>query len=277
VKRGLLVLAVIFFLGAAESHANGSSVFRLGKEVIVEKDQVVRHVISVGGQVTVRGQVQGNILCLLDSVILDSTSIVEGDIVSLGGVVVQGRGAQIGGNIHEVNINELSEAIAIILNEEWEGWSWVFALVSIFFLLCLLVLGGIAHAIIPRQMLAIAAEIRNRPVRVTCWGVVGLISILPLAVLLTMSVVGIVLVPLQMTLAGIAAVLGFLAVAHLFGRELLFWIKVSGGGVMAQTALGLAIIWLLGWIPYVGWTLKVLVIVAGMGAVLTTRFGTFKS
>ena len=44
--------------------------------------------------------------------------------------------------------------------------------------------------------------------------------------------------------------------------------------MMRETIWGLIILWLIGWIPYVGWMVKVCAIVLGLGAVLLTRFGT---
>ncbi len=276
-KIGIILVFGILWLGLAPlAYGETGSIFRLGKDVVINKEDRVKHVVSFGGQVTISGQVEGSVLCLFDSVVLTESARVEGDVVSLGGIVVRGRDSVIKGHVNEINITELSDAISMVLNEEWEGWSWIFAFVSMFFLLCLLVLGVIAYAVIPKQMKVIAEAIIAAPWRVGCWGIVGLISIIPLAVLLTMSVVGIVLVPLEMTIAMTASVLGFIAVAQLVGQATLVLLKRPDRGVMTQTSLGLAIIWLVGWIPYVGWMLKALVIVVGLGGVLVTRFGTFR-
>lgn len=276
-KIGIILALVILWLGFAPlAYGETGSIFRLGKDVVIQKEDRVKHVLSFGGQVTISGQVEGSVLCLFESVVLTESALVEGDVLSLGGVVVRGRDSVVKGQVHEINLSELSDAVSIILNEEWEGWSWIFAFVSMFFLLCLLVLGMITFAVIPKQMKVIAAAIRTNPWRASCWGLVGLISIIPLAVLLTMSVVGIVLVPLEMTIAMTASVLGFIAVAQLVGQVTLVLLKRPDRGVMTQTSLGLAIIWLVGWIPYVGWMIKALVIVVGLGGVLVTRFGTVR-
>ncbi|MDI6726492.1 MAG: polymer-forming cytoskeletal protein [Smithellaceae bacterium] len=273
----LLFFVTLSLVLAPLAYGETSSVYKLGRELVIEKDARVRHAISFGGQITISGFVEGSVVALGNSVVLTETALVEGDIISLGGVVVQGRGSVVKGHINEINLTEMSEAISLVLNEEWEGWSWLFALVSMFFLLCLLVLGLIAYAVIPRQMAIISEEIKKSTLRVACWGVGGLISVIPLMVLLTMSVVGIVLVPLQMTITVVAAILGFVAVAQLLGREILVLLKKTDRGLMTQTALGLIVIWLVGWIPYLGWMVKSLVIVVGMGSVLVTRFGTVRT
>ncbi len=270
------VLVALLLCVTPPSYSDSGSVFRLGKDVVIQKEEKVKHVLSLGGQVTISGHVEGSVLCLFDSVVLTESAMVGGDILTLGGVVVYGRDSVVKGRVHEINISELSEAISIIINEEWEGWSWIFAFVSIFFLLCLLVLGVIAYAVIPKQMKVIAAVITAAPWRTSCWGLVGLISIIPLAVLLTMSVVGVVLVPLELTVAMTASILGFITVAQLVGGKIFALLRIPGRSLMTQTSLGLVIIWLVGWIPYVGWMMKALVIMVGLGGVLVTRFGTLR-
>jgi hypothetical protein len=106
------------------------------------------------------------------------------------------------------------------------------------------------------------------------WGLGGLVLIVPLAVLLAISVIGIVLIPLEMTIVLCAVLIGFISVSQLVGRKLFAVLKRNDQSMMRETVWGLIILWLIGWIPYVGWMIKVCAIVIGMGAVLLTRFGT---
>ncbi len=258
-----------------QAYGGTKSVFKIGSELVIEKDERVRHAVSFGGQITVSGRAEGNVVAFGSSVVLKGSAEVAGDVISLGGVIVRGRGTEVKGHLMELNLDEISRALALVLSEEWEGWSWVFALVSIFFFLCLLVLAFIINALLPRQMGVISEDIKTNPLRAGFWGVVGLISIVPLAALLTMSVVGIVLVPVEIALGVLVALMGFIAAARLIGREVLLRLKKERG-IMTQTSLGLVVIWVIGWIPYLGWLTKTLAIVVGMGSVLVTRFGTVK-
>jgi len=115
------------------------------------------------------------------------------------------------------------------------------------------------------------------PLKATVWGIVGLILIVPLAVLLAVSVVGIVLIPLEMTIVLCAVILGFAAVSQLVGERLFVTLKRHDRSIMRETVWGLIILWVIGWIPYVGWMLKVFAIVLGLGGVIVTRFGTSAS
>jgi uncharacterized membrane protein len=46
--------------------------------------------------------------------------------------------------------------------------------------------------------------------------------------------------------------------------------------ILRETFWGLIILWLIGWIPYIGWMVKTLALVIGLGATLVSRFGTHR-
>ncbi|MDD5170784.1 MAG: hypothetical protein PHN75_18350, partial [Syntrophales bacterium] len=110
---------------------------------------------------------------------------------------------------------------------------------------------------------------------VLLWGILGLIVVVPLAILLTISVIGIVLIPLEIILVVCASLLGLIAVSRLIGEKAyLLFFRRSDQHMIRQTFWGLVIIWLIGWIPVIGWMIKVIAITVGLGAVIYTRFGT---
>jgi len=69
---------------------------------------------------------------------------------------------------------------------------------------------------------------------------------------------------------------GFIAVGQFIGARLLRLVKRSGSGIVRETFWGLVTLWLIGWIPYVGWMVKALALVIGLGATLVSRFGTHR-
>jgi hypothetical protein len=93
-------------------------------------------------------------------------------------------------------------------------------------------------------------------------------------VLLTISVIGIVLIPLELILVVCAAFMGLIAIARLVGRMAYHLFKKADQHMIRETFWGLVIIWLVGWIPPIGWMIKVFAITLGLGAVIYTRFGT---
>jgi len=270
---GLLGL-ILLFCSVTEAFSSDRTIVKIGEDVLIREGQRVRNVIALGGQITVSGAVRSHVVALGGSVVLTRTAKVGGDVVCLGGVVVLGKDAQVRGTLTEINSSNLSEAISDVLNDNWEGWSWIFTIISIMFFAGFLILALLIVTLIPKPVNLITDAIQGHLIRVGLWGILVLILIVPLAVLLTISVVGIVLVPLEITLVACAALLGLVAVARLIGMKLLALFKKSNQRALQETFWGLLILWIVGWIPVLGWMIKILALVIGIGGVFATRFGT---
>ena len=254
--------------------AESANIVKIGSDVIIEEGMKVRNVLALGGQITVEGFVENHVIAVGGSVVLTRTAVVGGNVISLGGIVARGRGSEIHGNLTEINSDDISAAISNALSDEWEGWSWIFAIVSLSIFIGVLILTLLTVYFIPKPIRIITTAVRDIPVKVILWGIIGLILIVPLAVLLAISVIGIVLIPLEMTLVLCAIILGFVSVSQLVGEKLFSVLKRHDHNIVRETIWGLIILWVIGWIPYVGWMLKVFAIVLGLGGVLVTRFGT---
>jgi hypothetical protein len=275
-KRGLTCLLVLLaLLGYTTAvHAEATSVVKINDDVTIEENIKVRNVFVLRGQITISGTVEQNVVAIGGSIVLTRTAVVNGDVVALGGIIVMGKGADVHGTLTEINSSNISAAISDLLSDDWEGWSWLFAIFSVVVFFAILILALLIVALIPKPIQVIAETIKTNTFKVSLSGLLGLLLIVPIAVLLTISVIGIVLIPLEMILVVSAALLGFIAVSQLVGRRVLMLIKRTGGGVIRQTFWGLITLWLIGWIPYVGWIIKVLAVVLGLGGVIMTRFGT---
>lgn len=275
-KRKLLFLMILglLFGFTTAAWAEPANIVRIGSDVTIDEGVKVRNVLSIGGQITIEGFVENHVIALGGSIVLTKTSVVGGNVVSLGGVIVKGRGSEVHGNLTEINSDDISAAITTALSDEWEGWSWIFAIVSVSIFIGVLLLTLLIVHFIPKPIRLISTAIREIPFKVILWGIFGLILVVPLAVLLAISVVGIVLIPLEITLVLSAVLLGFIAVSQLVGNKLFSVLKRHDQGIIQETIWGLIILWLIGWIPYVGWMIKVFAIVLGLGGVLVTRFGT---
>jgi hypothetical protein len=276
-KGLLLILIAALILGfAAQSWAELSNIIKIGSDVTVEEGRKVRNVIVVGGQITIDGFVENNVIAVggsASTIVLTKTAVVGGNVISIGGIVVRGRGAEVQGDVTEINSDEISVAITNALSDDWEGWSWIMAIVSLSIFICILLLTLLIVHFLPKPIRTISTAIKETPLKVILWGTVGLILIVPLAALLTFSVVGIVLIPLEITIVLCAVILGFIAVSQLIGEKMFLFFKRHDQTIARETIWGLIILWIIGWLPYVGWMLKVFAIVLGLGGVLITRFG----
>ncbi len=276
-KNAFLILILItglFLCSASAVRADSANIFKIGSNVTIEEGTKVRNVLAIGGQITVEGVVENNVVSIGGSIVLARTAVIGGNVFTLGGIIVRGRGAEVYGSLTEINTDDISAAITNTLSEEWEGWSWIFAIVSLSIFLGVLLVTILTIFLIPKSVRLISAAIKEKPFKVTAWGLSGLVLVVPLAVLLAISVIGIVLIPLEMAVVLFAVILGFIAVSQLVGRKLFTVLKRHDQSLMRETIWGLIILWLIGWIPYVGWMIKMCAIVIGLGGVLLTRFGT---
>jgi hypothetical protein len=278
-KRGLTCLAaLLMLLGLATGAASETtSIVKINSDVVIEESVTVRNVVVFGGQITVNGTVEQNVVAIGGSAVLTRTAVVGGDVVALGGIIAMGTGADVRGALTEINSSNISDAISDLLSDDWEGWSWLFAVFSAVVFMTILVTAMLIVALIPKPIVTISEGITLHTYRASIAGFVGLLVIAPIAVLLALSVIGIVLIPLEIILVICAAVFGFIAVAQILGERVLARIKKPNDSLVRQTFWGLLILWLIGWIPYVGWMIKVLAIVLGLGGVMITRFGTKKA
>ncbi len=268
-----LLMMVVFFLPVAAA-AEGRNIIKFGDNIDIEEGMKVNHVIAVGGQVTIYGVAEGNVVSVGDSVVLASSAIVGGNVISIGGVIARGTGSEVYGSLTEVNSSNFSEILTTVLNSKWDGWSWLFAIVSIILYLGMLVLAILVVLFIPKPIRVISDSVARNPYKTGLWGLLGLILVVPLALLLTISVIGVVLVPLEISIAVAGALIGFIAVSRLIGHRIFVVLKKPEQTYMRETIWGLTFLWFVGWVPYLGWMLKVFVILLGLGGALLTRFGT---
>jgi len=272
----LLLISYLLLTPMAATASSDKSIVKIGSAVTIEKGQKVHSVVAIGGQITVSGAVEKSVVAIGGSVVLTKTAVVKGNVVSLGGVIVMARDAEVRGDLTEINSNNLYETLTTALSSEWEGWSWIFAVISLSIFLVILVLALLIATLLPKPVRIVSEAIRENTFKVILCGILGLVLIAPLALLLTISVVGIALIPLEVIFVVCSVFLGFIAVGQLIGAKLLRLLKRPETGIVRETFWGLVILWLIGWIPYVGWMVKAIAIVIGLGATLVSRFGTHR-
>lgn len=259
---------------AVPKTAEASYLVKFGNNITVEEGITISNAVAIGGQVTVYGRVENHVIAVGGSVVLGSTAIVGGNVISLGGIVVRGKGAEVGGSITEINRPRIKDMIESVISGDRDVWSWIYAVLSIFVFFGLLVCELLIAAFIPQNIRHVSTAIREDTLKVTLWGILGLAMIAPLAVLLTISIIGIALIPLEMLFVACAVLVGLTSVSQLVGSSLFQLMNKSERGIVGETFWGLIILWIMGWFPYIGVMIKVFSVIVGLGAVLTTRFGT---
>lgn len=265
----IVTLALVLFLSLP---AEAKNIFQAGRAVTVEEGQKVDNVVAVGGQITVNGLVEQNVLAIAGSVVLTNKAVVRGKVIVLGGVVARGSGSLVFGDVTEINSSTLSSAFASALRGDLEGWSLILNVISLCFFAIILITALVMTLLIPRSLAVIANAIQTNKLKSFLWGFLATLMIVPFFMLLAISIIGIFLIPLAFTALLLAAIIGFIAFSSLIGNFIIT--KIFRGykkSLVKETLVGLSLLWIAGWIPfYIGMLIKVLAITFGLGGVLLT-------
>ena len=273
-KKYLRLIAVILPIVLIPlANATARDKVRIGGNVVVEEGTEVKDAVAVGGSVTVNGKVRKSAVAVGGSVVLGPNAVVGKDVVSIGGAVKQAQGSKIHGSVVEMNIPGVSAIIPFFLEDRSSSWFWTFKIATFLGFLALAVL---LVAVLPKPFDLITNNVQQNLGKVILWAVLGLVVLVPLAIFLAISVIGIPLIALEAFLAGVAFLVGYIAIAQLIGDKIAVLMKRPALSVIWLTVIGLLALWLIGWVPFLGSLVKAAAIVLGFGGVLTTLFTSKK-
>lgn len=265
------IFLTTIFLSTFSAEAN--NIIKIGGDVTIEAQQKANNVVVVGGQITVNGLVEGNVIAAVGSIVLTNKAVVRGNVVCVGGVVAQGNGSQVYGYITEINSSNISSAIAAVLSGDWEGWPLIINFIYLCFLAVMFIIALLMAILIPRPLIAIANMIQNNKTKSFFWGFFATLMIPPFFFLLIISIIGIALIPLIFAALLLTFVIGFIGVSALIGNFILTKIfRKHQKSLVLETILGLILLWSIGWLPYIGWMVKMIAIMFGLGGVLLILF-----
>jgi hypothetical protein len=267
-----LIIISVFVLSASLAFAKAQDIVKLNTDIAVEKDMVVDNVVAIGGDVVISGRVDKNVVAIGGSVILKPKSYVGEQVVVVGGDIIKDPTAMINGRITQVYMPHFIPSMTTILKS---GWFALWATISIFVLLGFLGLAILLIALIPEHMGGCVSALERSFLSMLLWGALWSILIVPIALILAISIIGIILIPLEIMLVVLALILGYIASSVYIGKNVLASFK-KASIPFVDAILGILILFLIGFVPVVGPVIKVLFVIAGFGAVLTTRFGTIK-
>jgi uncharacterized RDD family membrane protein YckC len=266
------------------------------------RGKVLGDVTVVFGNLDVQGEVDGDAVAVLGSIRVGTNATVKGDAVAvLGGVDVQpnasmggdvvgigGRtqvadGASVRGDIIPIGLGLGSKGLPRWLNL-WLGQcflklrplapqvGWVWAVAGVFFLVYLFV-----AAVFPRPVRACVDELTRRPATTFLFGLLTKMLAPFVALVLVITILGIIVVPFFGLALLVAAIVGKVA--------LLQWIGLSLGRSFGAEPLkkpliaflaGSIVITLLYLVPVLGLITSLLAGVWGLGIAVTTLFGSFR-
>jgi hypothetical protein len=248
--------------------ADGRTLVRFGSDLVVEQGMRVRDAVAIGGQVTVNGIVEHDAVAVGGSVILGPNAVVGRSVVSVGGTIEQAEGAAVHGDLVEVNIPGLASLVTSLSRNGWQGLRWAFGIISLIAFIGFLALAMMIVAILPKPVALVSTAVEAHLLKSALWGLLVVVLVVPSAVFLAISVVGIVLIPVEIVLVVCAILVGYVAVARLVGRKISIAFRKPDQPMIWETFWGLIILWVIGWVPILGWGIKSVAALLGLGGVM---------
>ena len=273
----LLVVAFLVSISAAAYAVvqglenNKQGLVKVGESVTVPDGAEIQSALSVGGSVTVYGQVEESVVAVGGSVYLKDSANVGGDVVSVGGKVMREPGAIVKGNITEVSMPGIAPAVSFMTNGGAIKGMAIFGLLSF---IGFAVLAIIIVALFTPQLGRVSALVEENLTRSFLIGLLIAVLFVPFAIVLAISLVGIILIPVWVLVVVTAAFFGYFALGHVLGKKILNACRIYGKSMMVETLTGIVMLALVGLVPVGGFLIKMIAALCGLGGVYESRFGT---
>ncbi len=265
----VLVAILAAPLAAAEE---APDVIKLRKNMEISRGMTVNDVIVIDGHVTVLGRVEHSVIVVAGAVFLKPNSYVGGDVIVFGGKVFQDPASFVAGKITQVYMPVFVPIMAFIMHG---GWIAVCTALGALALLGFIGLAILLAMLVPQLVGTVVCALQKSFFMMLLWGILWMVMIVPIAILLAISIAGIVLIPIEILLVALALILGYIAAAVFIGGRI-FKSTKHFTIPFFSAIVGIAVLYLTGFVPVLGAVVKILFLVAGFGAVMTTRFGTVK-
>lgn len=269
-----IVSAFIFVFSTsawAQIDGEARNIVRFGEDIEIEEGEVVSgDLVVFGGDAIVAGTVEGNVTVLGGDVELKSTAEIDGELTVLGGRIEREPGAQVKEGVTSGR-QFIPRRGFWIDPTTWFGFSLLFNFLT---LLGTLALGAIVVALLPDYSEKIALFIAQEPWQAVGVGFLALLLVVPAIVLLAITIIGILLIPLFIIFVVVAYIYGYIAASLLIGKRIFEVSKASTSTPVAEAVVGILVVGLLRFIPFIGSLVALIVGLLGFGAVLLTKFGT---
>ena len=205
----------------------------IGNDAAVKENQIAREVVVIGGSADIDGSVRHKLVVVGGTARLGPLSEIRGDLIIIGGKLEAAPGSKVGGQRIVIGTGGGSQHPWLPLIGGWmqstlfygrplahqQTWSWILAAIALLLYL-------VIATLFPRAINSPITALEQKPGQALLVGLLTLLLLLPLFALLTITVVGIVLIPFT---------LFALVVALLFGRVAVY--RYAGAQVAGQFGL----------------------------------------
>ncbi len=260
----------------------------LGADVEIGEDEMVRAVYTMGGDARILGRAFGDVVTMGGDA--DIEGEVIGNVTTMGGDITLGEGARVHGDLNamggDIDVDEHALVHGQVLSASDRGpshlalrrttpagepkgepgffrWALWHALL---FLLGLVMLGTARE-----RFTVLRGELASAPVRSAFGGFFGMLAGGVLTLVLVLTLIGIPGAAVLGSLLFVAVCVGWTVSAYWLGTVLP--IGALKERPVLQLAVGVGVLFLVGLVPTFGKLIAIAAALAGLGAVIATRFG----
>lgn len=276
-------------------------VFRLGTDYTLHSGDSARQVVAVFGNATIEGHVRDTVVVVLGTATLASTAVIDRDLVVVGGRATVAPGARVAGDLaviaagleappdfspqgQQIVIGTASIGGRFDALSSWlvrgvllgrpivPDLAWVWAVVGVMFLVYLAI-----SLLFDRSVGASAATLRQKPLTTFGAGLLVLLLLGPVCFLLTVTLIGIAVLPVLMCALLVAALVGKAGAARWIGSRIVSESESPARGESLRSiAIGFAVIVVAYMIPVLGFVTWTLTSVLGIGAATLAFVSTYR-
>jgi hypothetical protein len=280
-EGGKVLFGESFTLRKGETYVGDVVIF--GGNLNLEEGGLLEGDAAVfGGIAKIAGTLKGDLAVFGGGVWVESTGRIEGDVAVMGGKLEKEEGAVITGEVTEMGGLSWPKGpflFPVPLHPRYRPFEDLFGWLlgrGVRFFLTLLALMAASVLIIslwPEQVQAVAETVTKAPLESGGIGLAAIVLGVPVGLVLLIAACLGLLVWLALLIAGL---FGLTALAYEVGKRVLERSGASETSPIFQVLLGVAFIQVLDLIPCLGSLLLLVVYSLGIGAVILSRFGTYR-
>jgi cytoskeletal protein CcmA (bactofilin family) len=245
----------------------------MGSHLQVSENEVLEEIVVIAGSADIHGQVE-KLVIIGGRVRLFSTAKVLKELNTIGGHLEVDPGAVVTGKSVSVGMPMSDESWGLLFKNIKDSkvgqffrsdvTQFLLFLVKILALMSFAVVG---YYVAPSYQLSVLKRLSSQPGQSVFWGFISLILVIPTTIILALSVIGLPIMPLQLTLYFLFFVYGYIQSANFIFSFISNKIPIKMfKNYYLSIFMGLLCLELLSKVPVLGDLLKWTIIFMGFGA-----------
>lgn len=271
---GLILLTALMFVlpGLAWGEDIGQNITTITEDVEIQKgERILGNVTTVSGNITVFGEVTGNVTSATGSIYLRDSSVIRGNVTTATGKILRDPGANVKGTVFrgtkmpQLNLGMVPNPGITVVSYPTHVFNRFTNMLGILAVVVILI------SILPLNGQKMLGALKMEPGRVILVGTLGWVLLPFLIIISLITIIG----PVLLIVGALAAfLLGTGILGLLLGEKLVALFKWQFNNKIVAVSVGLAAMWLVSLLPIASVFIFFASAIVGMGVVLVTKFGT---